>query len=386
MHKFPFALAVCLAAVSNQSHAGLDEDSDSQSNAPYFNRYEALYNDAQYRSFDSGIDTSLKLSGQIQTRYTFNARDGQGSAGSVTNGFSARRTKLKASGRLGDPNIRFVFATAFSRSTGQMTIEDVYARFQLDENWMLKVGQFRPSVLREQIISSKYQLASERSLVSTEFGQSYNTGIALMYRSERFRATASVMDASPGFGGDRMWEYIVRAEYMLKGPRSSVSDFTSFRGDEPATMIGGGIGYLDTDPVTVGLADTATLTWSVDLTAEFGGSSLFAAVVGSQTNEMDSTTSNQYGGIVQGGLFVSDKAEIFARYSHGDNEANEQLSLLEAGVNYYINEHNAKVTLDAGYSFEEMTTAWRSAGAGWLRDAAGQDGQFTLRAQMQILF
>jgi hypothetical protein len=48
--------------------------------------------------------------------------------------------------------------------------------------------------------------------------------------------------------------------------------------------------------------------------------------------------------------------------------------------------HNAKLTVDVGYSFDEVTTAWRSTSSGWLTDTAGEEGQFVLRSQIQLLF
>jgi Phosphate-selective porin O and P len=345
----------------------------------------SLRHDASTRWWKDDHGTSLKLSAQIQARYILNARHNV-PAGTVTNGFTARRTKIKATGRLDNPRIQYAFGTAFSRSTGVMVTEDVYARFQLDDEWMLKVGKFRPSVSREQIISSKYQLGAERSLLSAAFGQSYNTGIALMYRSDRLRATASAMDLTTSFAGDQIWEYILRTEFLVSGSRSEVSDFTSFREDEPTLMIGGGIGYLDMNPLAPAAANASTINWSLDLTAEFGGSNLFVAVLGSQTETTGSPNVDRFGLLVQGGVFVTDHTELFARFSHGDDDAGKSLNLVEVGLNYYIAQHKAKFTLDAGYSVDEVTTTWRSAGAGWRPDTAGEDRQFVMRAQMQFLF
>ena len=350
-----------------------------------FIKYRDLLIDANTRSWDQVNESSLKLSMQIQTRYIFNARS-ELPSGTVTNGFEARRTKIKATGRLDDPRIRYTVGMAFSRSTGAMSIEDVYARFQMSDEWTLKVGQFRPSVMREQAISSKYQLAAERSLLSAAFGQSYNQGVAFLYRTDKVRATASVMDVTDTFAGDRIWEYILRGEVMLSGKRSEMSDFTSFRDDDPATMIGAGIGYLDADPADPADADTSTLNWSVDLTAEFGGSSVFVALVGAQIEEDGSPDVDQFGALIQGAFFINDKTELFARFTHGDDDSGEGLNLVELGMNHYLNRHNAKFTIDAGYSFDQMTTTWRSGGAGWRPDIDGEEGQFVLRGQVQLLF
>ncbi len=329
--------------------------------------------------------SSLKLSMQIQSRYIFNARTEQ-TDGTITNGFEARRTKIKATGKLGDPRFRYTVTMAFSRSTGIASSEDVHMRFKFADNWTLRIGKFRPTVLREQAISSKYQLGAERSLLTSAFGQSYTQGLSLMYRKDQLRVTASVMDAQASFAGDQVWEYILRSELMLNGPRSSMRDFTSFRDDEPATMIGAGIGYRESDPANPATMDSSTLSWSVDLTAEFGGSNCFIALMGSQFDEQGAPGVDRFGLLVQGGVFINDKTELFARYAHGDDDTSTSLNLIEVGLNYYEHQHNAKLTVDMGYSLDEVTTAWRSAGAGWRPDAAGEEGQFVLRTQVQFLF
>jgi len=372
-----------LALGTSPLYAGDGDDGQSALHDPYWSH--ELANNAMDRAWAQSEQTSLKLSAQIQTRYILNARTNV-PAGTVSSGFEARRTKLKASGRLDDPRIDYTLAMAFSRSTGVMSTEDVYARFKIDDHWMLKVGKFRPSVLREELISSKYQLGVERSLLTPTFGQFYNQGIALMYRSDKLRATLSAMDVSPTFAGDNIWEYILRAELMLSGKRSAVSDFTSFRDDEPATMIGAAIGYLEADLFNPVTPDSSTLNWSLDLTAEFGGANLFFSVVGAQIDTAGTHGVSRFGSLVQGGFFVTDQAELFARFTHGDDQTGKSLNLIEAGLNYYIHGHNAKFTIDAGYALDEVTSTFRSAGAGWRPDTVGQDGQFVLRAQMQLLF
>ncbi len=310
---------------------------------------------------------------QLQSRYILNARTGI-SDGTITNSFETRRTKIKAAGKLGDPRFRYTVTMAFSRSTWIASSEDVHMRIKLADNWTLRVGKFRPTVLREQAISSKYQLGAERSLLTSAFGQSYTQGLSLMYRKDQLRITASAMDAEASFAGDQVWEYIIRSELMLSGPRSAMSDFTSFRTDEPATMIGAGIGYRESDPANPATMDSSTRSWSVDLTAEFGGSSCFIALIGSQFDEQGAPGVDRFGLLVQGGIFVNDKTELFARHAHGDDETSASLNLVEVGLNYSEHEHNAKFTTDMGYSFDEVTTAWRSAGAGWRPDAAGGAG------------
>ena len=382
------ALSMLGALAIFQSVAmGMDDDSTREAwRAARDQVQRALLDDAAGRWWNEESSSSLKLSAQVQTRYLYNTRSADPD-GRITSGFEARRTKLKATGKLGDPRIRFVMVTAFSRSTGLAVTEDVYARFELADHWLLKVGKFRPSMMREQIISSKYQMASDRSLLNSAFGQSYNEGVSLMYRAQRVRASFSIMDARSTFVGDQVFDYTLRADFMLAGDRSQMSDFASFRDDEPATMLGFGVRYLDTNPTNPADPSSSTLAWSADLTAEFGGSSVFLAIMGTQVDDPGGpAAADLFGTLIQGGYFVNDKTELFARYTHGDDQAGKSLNLVEVGANYYLARHSAKITCDLGYSFEEVTTTWRSASLGWLTDTVGEEGQLVFRTQMQFLF
>ncbi len=345
----------------------------------------AIRNDAANRVLEDNRKGLLDLSFHIQTRYLINSRSNI-PEGDLSLGFETRRTKIKASGRLDDTPLSYSIGMAFSRKTGAMELNEVSTRFKINKEWTLKIGRIRPTVMREQDISSKSQLAAERSLINAAFGQSYGNGLSLRYSNKDFRVSGSVVDTSDGLDGDNIMEYIIRGELMLVGDRSEMSDFTSFRDDSPALMIGAGLAYRDSDPADPSDEDSRLLTWSADLSAEFGGSNLFLSITGSTLDEAGSSPVDQFGSLAQGGVFVSDKDELFIRYSYGHKQGGRNLNLIELGINHYIHKHSAKITVDFGYSFDEMGSPWRSTGAGWLKDTKGEEGQFLLRTQFQILF
>ena len=352
-----------------------------------------IEDDQSYFTLNGGYDhlqvdrenSSVQISVQVQLRYLFNTRSTD-TDDDVTNGFESRRTKIKASGRLDNPDLSYALSMSLSRSTGEMKVRDVNARWDINDDWTLKFGQFRPTILREQDVSSKYQLGAERSLITGAFGQSYNRGVSVKYAKDKLRLTGSITDASDGTVGDNIWEYDIRGEAMLQGKHAQMSDFTSFRDDPPAVMLGMGVGFLDADPIDSSDEDSTLLTWTVDLSAEFGGSNINIAVVGTTFDEDGKSRVNSYGAIIQGGFFITDRDELFARYSHGEEDGDLGLNLIEVGLNHYLYGHAAKVTIDMGFSFDEISSTWKSSGAGWLRDSGGEDGQFLLRSQVQFLF
>ena len=174
---------------------------------------------------------------------------------------------------------------------------------------------------------------------------------------------------------------------LILGDWKRFKDFTSFPSDEPAVMLGASVGLIESDPRLPEEINDSTLRWTVDLSAEAGGANFFVAFVGNRVDPDQGPTLDQYGLVVQGGAFVSDTTELFARYEMGDaDDGSPMLSLLTIGATEYIHEHALKVTVDLGYAFDEVTGFWSSSGAGWLTDSSGQDGQVLLRAQFQLLF
>ena len=81
---------------------------------------------------------------------------------------------------------------------------------------------------------------------------------------------------------------------------------------------------------------------------------------------------------------------------HGVSEGglpNDDLIAMTIGGNWFIN-NNLKLTMDWGYSFNPVTdngnaptsADYTSSGTGWRADTLDNEGQWLLRAQLQLLF
>ncbi len=125
-----------------------------------------------------------------------------------------------------------------------------------------------------------------------------------------------------------------------------------------------------------------------DASLEFGGTSLFAAVVGTHFNDSSAgMPTNQYGVVVQGGVFIGTRTEFVARYEWGDaDDGTDVLNVLSVGFNHYFSGHQLKYAVDAGYAFNAVGQFWANAGRGWRADTPGSDGQIVVRSQFQLLF
>jgi hypothetical protein len=118
------------------------------------------------------------------------------------------------------------------------------------------------------------------------------------------------------------------------------------------------------------------------------------AGVGRNTEPATGDSFDDFGALVQGGVFVSEQTEVFARYtfvSPDDNRVNgNDFNEIGAGVGYYLfpKSASAKFTADANWTLDDQAGSSSivrpSANDGFL--ASSEDNQFYIRLQMQIQF
>ncbi|MDY7108896.1 MAG: hypothetical protein SYC29_09700 [Planctomycetota bacterium] len=129
--------------------------------------------------------------------------------------------------------------------------------------------------------------------------------------------------------------------------------------------------------------------WTVDGSFEFGGGTLYAAVVGNHI-ENSTVERDEFGFLIQGGLFLNEDWELMARYEWGDLDGagtvSDDPSIVTPGVSRFFNRQGLKFTADVGYAFNEMDGAWGGASRGWRTDAIDEEGQLVLRTRLHLLF
>jgi len=344
----------------------------------------------------------LKIGGQIQARYTYNNQE-EGGAIDDTNrsGFGVRRAKLKFSGHVIDPSWKFQVNGAFDNDdedsigafTGQgdFNLEEGNVTKVFDNGWSVKFGQFKGPFMREELTSSSRQLAVERSLVNEEFNQDRSIGVQVGYQGESFRVHGMYSNGiktanKPWVSYDTEYAFMGRAEFLLDGEWKQFKDFTSPRGSEFGMMVGVGFVHQTAEYGTSAGPEETDLRVTADLGLEGDGWSVF---VGGTYQDLDEADANPWGIVAQGAYYIADDLELFARYEVGDSDngsGDEDLSVLTVGVNKYFSKHALKWTTDFGYGFDSVSRDWSKLGAGWRPDASGEDGQFVIRSQFQLLF
>lgn len=390
-------------------------------------------NDGYFYIVDSSGNYRLNIQGLLQFRYTAGFREDDGTLvtgdDDFTHGFSTPRSQIRFFGNIINPNITYRVSFDFGNSTdgvGQgAVLRDAYGQYNFEgegRGFYARWGQFKLPILTEESVAPEFQLAADRSITNEFFTPDYSQAVMVGYVSEGFAIHAAASDGvqvpftmtngtSNTFYNSANEADIgltARADIKFAGDWERFDDFTSFRGSDFAARLGGAFHWQssgDTNPSTPTVLGAATddydyYMWTVDASIEGDGWNLYGAYMGHTLDgefaaggDFDVTN---HGVVVQGGLFLTDGLEAFARYDalFFDDDlglSEDDYNFLTFGVNYYFleNSHSAKFTLDAVWSFEE-TTDLVSTGVlpnqstGLLGNA--EDDEILIRAQVQLLF
>lgn len=358
----------------------------------------------------------LRVGGWAQFRYYMNFRDDPAdSSGGVhdsgfTNGFELSRTRLNFSGNVLDPNLKFKFEADFSRSTGDFGLLDAYASYQIQEGMTVRGGQFKGPLLREQLVSDTSQLAIERSVVDSVFNQSRTQGVELQFLSDAFRGFICLNDGmnslNTPYTSTTESDVALTARGELRwgeGDWKRYDDFTSFRKAPLGGMFGAAahwqhMGNTATplSPPASPVAQTDMFVYTLDASVEGDGWNFFGEFVGSHfEGDSSSDDADDFGAVLQGGVFVSENDELFARWDcvfpDSDRAGNEDFHTATFGLNHYFipESHALKLTADVCWflnsTVDNSLVSTRTGGRnGLLRD--DNDNQFAIRFQLQFMF
>jgi hypothetical protein len=329
------------------------------------------------------------VGGFTQFRYVANFRSSEGAEPekSFTSGFQNRRTQLILNGNIINPDLTFRVQQEFSRSGGGAGLLDAFGQYKMDNGWAVKWGQFKAPLLREELVSDTYQLAADRSIMNTVFTQGRTQGIELNYEADAWRGYFSFNDGlqtantdfnSGGFGtvptglatpGEADWGLTARGEFKWAGDWKQFRDFTSWQQEPYAGMVGvaghyqhgGGTGALGGSTTEVNVAEA-----TIDASMEGNGWNAYAAAIYRHIDPRgslaDGSNLDDFGFLIQGGIFVSPQAELFARWDgvwadkdYLGDDSRKLFHEATVGVNYYFSEksHAAKFTADAIWAFNE---------------------------------
>ncbi len=343
----------------------------------------------------------LKVDGLIQFRYTANFRS-DNTENEFEPGFQTQNTKLRLSGQVVDSKWLYNVEGNFSSDGGGFTLEDAWVAYKLSPEWLALWGQVKAPVLREWMVDERYQLAAGRSITQQAFNHGRSQAVALIYTGEDFMGALVYSDGASSANTDFIssaeadWSLSSRLGWKMAGDWSAFDDFTSFKGSKFAGMLGGAVHYqgsANTSAITD--TDNKILLYTIDAQFEGDGWNAFGAFIGRniEFRSMGSDSDvDDFGLVLQGGFFLSEKDEIFARFDMvmpDDDRAGDpdSFSTLTVGYNHYFARHAAKFTMDLQYAFDAITDTAAvptDTDTGLLGDV--DDGEVIARVQFQLLF
>jgi hypothetical protein len=340
---------------------------------------------------------TLKMSGQSQTRYTLNINDEAAPRDDAVQGFNLPRTALRFEGQIhGD--FGYAVQGMFSRAGGAFVLEDAYMHTDLGDGLTLLWGQLRMPVLWEDMLNEKYSLAVDQSVVNAVFGQGRSQGIWLHQSNEDWRWWAGFSDgvasANTDFGASPAdWALTGRIEWKAAGEWSQFNQFSSSRGSEDAFKLAAAA-HWQQSPDIPATTQTDVFAYTFDAMAAGDGWNAFVEFVGFHTDPDGGTETDDFGLVIQGGVFVSEDWELFGRYDLVSPDSvrpgDDDFSTVTLGANYYIHGQAAKFTVDLSWYLDASDGNDLVAGAaasnsiGLLPSA--EEDQIAIRAQFQLLF
>jgi uncharacterized coiled-coil protein SlyX len=356
----------------------------------------------------------LELDGQLQVRWLYNYFDSQPND-RHRHGFEITRTKLTLRGHVFGPDLTYLVRTDATRNEpglveGLYFRRDAWVRYQLDDDWSVRAGLFKLPFNREELVSSAYQMAVERSLINENMNIGRSEGIEFTYLDDVQKFSVAVSDGgtdslggfgiaggnpvnTPALDADVEWAVSARYERLEAGSWKQFIDFTSPSDEEFGLLWGIGI-HAQRDEADGGFSfgrnETYWYAYTVDLSVEWGGASLFGSISHHYV-DAPGFNSNTIGGVIQLASYVTRNVEPYLRWEYGYWDVSTgvgfpDLDLITLGANYYLDGHDVKWTTDIGVGISKVGSPWDSDIAGWRQDTNTSNPQIVFRTQLQLLF
>lgn len=338
-------------------------------------------------------DTWFKFYGFLQTRYVTGQHVPEGEDRTSGGGFSLARARLFYYGRLTDW-LRVLIRVG-ATSDGTARFEQAFADFRF-RSFSVRVGQFYLPVFQEQSLSPVALQGLDFSAVGSVFDGGQTQGVRATWSPKPTRVHFFVTDGwRTGFseaGGAKVADIAVSTRIETVIGTDSYAQFdtgSSFRGEELAVLVGGGIHYQSGGELRDDAVELASM--NADVTVEANGMSLHGSASLMNTDSAGDERVYNYGFVGQGGLFVLDWTEIFARYEAlvtTKSSAGQQTTFrgVTAGFNQFVwPARGIRVAADFTYYFDPIvgTAVAANPNAGLFPSVGSQ---WSSRVQFNVLF
>ena len=312
-------------------------------------------------------------------------------------GFEVRRARFGLDGNMFSPDFTYFFNWATARASSNIVtsnstttvsnslggvpiLEEAWVKYNFHNTpWYIKAGQIKDPLLHDQIVSSRYQQSSERSLTADTFanGDAFTEGVTGIFDPKTwFRAEAGVnhgmRSANTSFQDPptNAYDFGVagRAEFKMFGRWQDYAQIGAV--DTKEDLLVFGVGCDSSQHMhatqTVAVADvmyarpTGINTYGAFVdrytNSNFGfqtQSATGATITAPPANVLNTPT-NEYSILGQVGYKIDQHFEPFGRYEYihvaGTPAGSvNYFSDITAGVNWYFVGHRAKLTAQVQY-------------------------------------
>src|SRR4051812_32698094 len=312
--------------------------------------------------YDNGFyirqgDFELRPTVWMQFRNVINYREDTAGAkdNEFVQGFEIRRARLDLQGHAFANNIQYQFQWEANREGGGVTLLDAWAKWNFNNDWGVKVGQFKDPLTHEKLVSASRQLAADRTMVDNILGGSlYDRvqGVTAIYggadptKNNPLNVEFGLTDGGPSkntnftkHGFD--FGLVARAEYKLMGDWRDYRDFTAKGTSKDLFVVGGALDWSQAGNANLVLG-TVDAQW--ENTAGLG---VYGAILfGHRDQEFTGTDdSTDWGLLIQAGYMLNKSWEAFGRldmtmfdndvvFAGGGSE--DTFYEITVGANYYL--------------------------------------------------
>jgi Phosphate-selective porin O and P len=282
-------------------------------------------------------------------------------------GFEVRRMRLEMNGTAFTKDFEYSFVWDANREGGGVELLDAWVKYAFNSQWAVRAGQFKDPLTHEKLVSSKRQLAADRSLMDNILGGSLFDrvqGITAVYGAKEapLKAEFGITDGGPQSMNTNFTKHVFdfgivgRVEYKLSGEWADYRDFTAKNSKGNLLVVGAAGDWSQAGDANL-FVGTADVQWENN-----AGLGLYGAILFANRDEAftGGDSSTDWGLLVQAGYMLNPSWEVFGRLdillfdedlalSGGNTE--DTFFEITGGVNYYLGPngsygHRAKITLD----------------------------------------
>lgn len=344
----------------------------------------------------------LQIGGEIQFRQltNFEADD------NFESGFQLNRTRLEFRGHVVDPKLTYRILSNFDRGTGNLALQDSFAEYKISDAFSVRAGQFKLPFDREFYATAATATQTiERSVVSSNFRLDRSQGVQVGYTQDRYRILGAISDGQRAL--NTAYDSATESDIALTGRAEArfgdakwnqFRDQTAFLGDAFGVLVGAGGHWQQEGAAGAPAGSSGTVDlfqYTADASIENNGWNALVALTGRVIEDANDSL-HDLGLVAQGGYFVSENAELFARYAHimPDSDragGNDDFAAITVGANWYFlpGSHAVKLSTELTVypdAAADSATVVRTpdTGIGLLPD--DENGQVSVVTQLQLIF